>query len=402
MFLADNILELLESLNACWPMALYQHVSPVGLAHCSEYRLADLKDSIGAILVSAGGIERLKAAGSHLLLKPNLLMTARPEEAVTTHPVFFQAVVEVLSDFGFILSAGDSPAVESMQTVAQRCGIADICRSHGVTMADFRDTVEVRHPEGRVLKRMTIARAIAEAEAVISLPKLKTHTQMYYTGAIKNLFGVVSGLEKSRYHVRFVEKKFFAAMINDIAERVNPVMSIMDGVVGMQGHGPRNGVPARTGFVAASYDSLALDLVCAGIIGYDPLDIPMLRDAVDRRGGRDYFDAIITAGSSPEELKPESFELVRITTDVAFLRKRLPRFLYNFIRNAALVSPEFNERCVLCRKCVQICSAEALSVCAQVKGGQGIEVDLSRCVRCYCCHEVCAYNAIDLKRHFRF
>nr|WP_304519455.1 DUF362 domain-containing protein [Clostridium estertheticum] len=48
-------------------------------------------------------------------------------------------------------------------------------------------------------KFWNVARAAYEADVIITLPKLKTHAMMYYTGAVKNQFGCVPGSQKGGY-----------------------------------------------------------------------------------------------------------------------------------------------------------------------------------------------------------
>ncbi|HPA62772.1 MAG TPA: DUF362 domain-containing protein [Spirochaetota bacterium] len=371
--------------------------SVVALSKLGSYNLRDVKEALNNIFTLSGGIESLKAKGNRVLLKPNMLMGAHPDEAVTTHPAVFEAAASLFLDHGFIVSAGDSPAVESVYSVAEKCGIAQAARRLGVPILDFKDTVSIEAPQGKITRKFNIAKAVVENDVIVSIAKLKTHQQMYYTGAIKNIFGVISGLEKSKFHFRFVERKYFAGMIVDLHDIVAPSFAIMDAVVSMEGDGPRNGSPVSTNFIGASFDPLALDCVCSEIIGYKSDDIPILYEAKKRR---ESFEIEI-AGDDAVSLKPSSFKLVEKVTDIAFLRKILNRRIYNLVRNVFIPAPSIGKKCVLCMKCFSICSPQAISV-SQSKEGRHLKVDLSKCIRCYCCHEVCAFDAMTIKRHLKF
>ena len=50
--------------------------------------------------VEASGFTREMVAGRRVLLKPNLLMKRRPEEATTTHPLVVEAAARLLLDWG--------------------------------------------------------------------------------------------------------------------------------------------------------------------------------------------------------------------------------------------------------------------------------------------------------------
>jgi len=106
-------------------------------------------------------------------------MGAHPDEAVTTHPAVFEAAASLFLDHGFIVSAGDSPAVESVFSVAEKCGIAQAARRLGVPIADFKDTVSIEAPQGKITRKFNIAKAVVENDVIVSMAKLKTHQQMY-------------------------------------------------------------------------------------------------------------------------------------------------------------------------------------------------------------------------------
>ena len=53
--------------------------------------------------------------------------------------------------------------------------------------------------------------------------------------AMKNLFGLVVGLEKAQCHYRFDDKKDFAAFLTDLNISANASYAIMDAIVGMDG-----------------------------------------------------------------------------------------------------------------------------------------------------------------------
>lgn len=371
--------------------------SVVALSRLNTYNLKDVREALNKIFTLAGGIDSLKSKGSRVLLKPNMLMGAHPDEAVTTHPAVFEAAAALFLDHGFTVCAGDSPAVESVHSVAEKCGIAQVARRLSIPIIDFKDTISVDAPDGRITRKFNIAKPVFDNDIIVSMAKLKTHQQMYYTGAIKNIFGVISGLEKSKFHFRFVERKYFAGMIVDLHDLVAPSFAIMDAVVSMEGDGPRNGSPVNTNFIGASFDPLALDCVCSEIIGYKSDEIPILYEAKKRRDG---FEIEIS-GDDAVSLKPSSFKLVEKVTDIAFLRKILNRRIYNLIRNVFIPAPSIGSKCVLCMKCFSICSPQAISV-KQSKNGKHLHVDLSKCIRCYCCHEVCAFDAMMIKRHLKF
>ena len=374
----------------------------VSLIHTVGYSLDEVCSSIERCMDLIGGIAPLKQRGQTLLLKPNMLAGADPSRAVTTHPVFFEAAIIYFINHGFKLIAGDSPAVESTSGAGRKTGLHMIAKRHGVRWSDFSGAEELANPDGKLVRRFKIARAFREADAVVTLPKLKTHSQMYYTGALKNSFGFIPGLEKSRFHMRFPERERFARMIVDLNHLIKPALSLMDAITAMEGPGPRNGFPINLNVVLASYDPLALDTAACRIVGYDPLSIPILRHAFE--------DGIWI--SSPDDIEPagdplESFRIpfrtIEIVKRISFIEKGFFTFLAPIAKRAFVPRPVISKnKCILCKRCVQICRAEALSIKDNGDGKkQSITVDYDRCIRCYCCHEVCPADAIDLRKGWR-
>ncbi|PKL23934.1 MAG: FeS-binding protein [Spirochaetae bacterium HGW-Spirochaetae-3] len=366
----------------------------VAIVPCADYEVEPVRAAVADAVEKAGG---LAVAGKTVLVKPNMLASADPERAVTTAPEMLRAVIRLLRAGGAArILVGDSPAFQSGDAVGAKSGLKTVALEEGVEWLDFGDSVEVSVPDGRLVKRFAIARAAAEADLIISLCRLKTHSFMYFTGAAKNLFGVIPGLQKSAFHMRFPGKREFGSMLADLTLAVGPVFSIMDAVVAMEGPGPRNGTPRKVGLVLAGANPFAVDWVASSIVGYDPMDVPYLREAA---GSAVYgFDsaAIRTVGASPESVRVNDFKLVPIVDEGRAARKGP---LGRLLGNLAAPRPFFSrKRCALCGACVKICPAGALEIVEGRGRKRYVAVDYEKCLRCYCCHEVCPEDAIRLLR----
>ncbi|URA10203.1 DUF362 domain-containing protein [Thermospira aquatica] len=363
---------------------------------CESYHHDEVLAAVRNLFTLGGFLEKLRQRGQKILLKPNLLSSQVPERAVTTHPVVVEAVIAILKEAGFSLEVGDSPAIEDMMAVMRKIGLDEVLQKYGVDPASFKETVWQENPRGVLVKRFEVVKALVENDMVISLPKLKTHTQMFYTGAIKNLFGLVQGLQKSRFHLQFPERERFAQMIVDLYLLVNPVMSLMDAVVAMEGEGPQGGSPRKVGLLLASDDTLALDIVASQLIGYKVEQIPILQKALALMP-EGYKESIEIVGIDREEARIGDFVLVKEVSDTGFIKERFP-WLFALARNLLVPRPFFlHQKCIRCGRCIQICSAQALSW--RMKGGQKqVAIDYTRCIRCFCCHEICPVEAIELRR----
>lgn len=374
-----------------------QMIKPVvAVVSCSEYDSRLIEESIEKIL-SETGFPDIK--GRKILLKPNMLSGSEPEKAVTTHPEFVRAVLRVIMKMEpHTVFVGDSPGVGSADAAGKKCGLKDVVESEGAVWTVFKDEIRVDCPEGKKQKQFYLASIFTEVDMVITLPKMKTHEMMYFTGAVKNLFGLVPGLKKSRFHLNYPEKDDFASMIADLLDTVKPAYALMDGIVSMEGPGPGSGYPRKTGLLLGSFNSAALDWTAADIMGYRVADIPILREIRDRGKWLSEDMTIVYPFLKPDDIRISDFKRVHILKDTGFFKKSVPPALYRALKNLYVPRPFFKPSpCILCRKCVEICPAEALTPIKD-NPGKKIAIDYHKCIRCYCCHEVCPVDAIRIGR----
>ena len=116
-----------------------------------------------------------------------------------------------------------------------------------------------------------------DVDKIINVPKLKTHGMTVYSGAVKNMFGIIPGSYKGEYHLRFEDVDDFADLLVDLCLFAKPVLTVMDAVVGMEGYGPTNGRPRTVGLIISSPDPYALDVVAAEVIGLKGRQVPTIR-----------------------------------------------------------------------------------------------------------------------------
>jgi ferredoxin len=275
------------------------------------------------------------------------------------------------------------------------CGLGEVTRKNGAEWIDFtKEKVDVPCPDGKVVKKFTLSGVIREADIIISLPKLKTHQLMYYTGAMKNIFGLIPSVAKSPFHARFSRRDSFAAMLVDLNLAVKPAYAFMDAVIGMEGSGPAAGNPRQVGLVMASSNLLALDVAATTVIGYPPGEVPTNKDALGRSLWLSSIAEIEYPGLTPAD--------VRVPDFVKIPFKRTGSQLIDFVlpgpvkkwRDSRSPGPEINHAaCIRCGDCTRICSPQAMSI-----SGDKVMIDYTRCIRCFCCHEICPEKAINIKK----
>ncbi|HBW39049.1 DUF362 domain-containing protein [Desulfosporosinus sp. BICA1-9] len=367
----------------------------VVMKFCPDYS-ADVEMRLREGLAELGGISFFVKPGQRVLLKVNLLMKKRPEEAITTHPSVVEAVVRLVQEAGGIPIIGDSPGgpytVAALRTIYIKSGLREVAERTGAILNEDVGQTTLQYPEGKLAKSLTVTNCVLNADVVIPISKLKTHGMMTFTGAVKILFGVIPGLLKAEYHLKMFRIPDFADLLVDIATWVNPALSIMDGIVGMEGDGPSAGKPRNVNALIMSTNPFALDVVATDLIGLKPEKVPTLM-AARARGLTSRLSEVDLKGDVRSLWRIQSFEIPKAVSTNFLDMVPLPRSVKKFILNRVRPRPVFeHETCVGCRDCLNNCPPKALTM----NENQRPIVDLEACIRCFCCHELCPHKAVTL------
>jgi uncharacterized protein (DUF362 family)/Pyruvate/2-oxoacid:ferredoxin oxidoreductase delta subunit len=343
-----------------------------------RYDPETLEATVHEMLTGVGG-DRIEP-GMQVLIKPNLLMPASPDSAILTHPRVVRSAATYALGKGAKVTLSDSPAVGSFERILRKGGFREALADLDVTWREFRSTVSV--DIGRPFGRIDIARDALSADLVINLAKLKTHAQMLLTLGVKNMFGCIVGMEKPRWHLRSgVDRDRFAELLVRVYRAVNPAITLVDGILGLEGQGPgRSGTPIEIGALIAGKSAPAVDAaICRMVIGIPPDELATHR-AANRLGLVN--DAIEIGGDQPEVCPLRLPEMARLTPGSAPIQR--------FMRRHLIQRPVPDEDiCRLCGDCSRFCPAEAI---AQETGHLAFDYD--RCIRCYCCIEICPHGAL--------
>ncbi len=377
-------------------------MSVVSLVRCEDYDRQHVETTLGACLEALGGMGRYVHPGDRVLIKPNLLRGSRPDSAIVTHPEVVRAAVRLVQAAGGIVTIMDSPGGPSNENLMRRAyhlaGWDAVAEETGAILGyNFASTL-VPSPEGKLIKRFDVLEEVTKSDCVITIPKLKTHGLVRLTGATKILFGVIPGMLKMGYHTKLQTAAAFSEMLLDLLGLVKPRLAIMDAVVGMEGKGPSAGSPRQIGALAASADSVALDVVCANMVGLAARDIPLLAAAVRRGLTTGRLEDITVLGEPVENLRVPNFKAPPGNLYAGMLPTFLPHQMRSWLTGELLERPVANpDRCTGCQTCLRSCPVQAITM-AGLNGRKSAVMDAGICIRCYCCHELCPENAIDLKR----
>ncbi len=368
-------------------------MSIVILQECKSYNLDEVTNKINNGIEKLGGWDKFVKTGDRVLLKINLIGPKSSDSASITHCEFTRVMVRILKGKGCIVWIGDSSggAIAGMAPTAhsfQASGYEKMAKEEGAEIKNFdREGVVKVISESRPEEKMFIAKPIFDADFVINLPKLKTHSAAIYTGAVKNVFGCIPGLRKAWYHKSAPEPVDFGEIICDIHKAGRFHLHIMDGITAMQGEGPTAGEVYNANKILISTDPLALDTVGAKMIKINIDSVPILATAKKRGIGEGNLDKITLDGDYKTIPTLEGFKLPK-------------RFRSNKSRNNKPVikvidffkaRPTVNiNNCRKCNMCVESCPVQAIN--RETK-----KINYELCIECMCCHELCMYKAVELK-----
>lgn len=359
----------------------------VSIVRCSGYDENDVLKGLRQSIDLIGGIEHFVRKRDQVLLKPNLLYGKAPEKAVTTHPAIVKGMIQIVREAGGIPFIGDSPSVGSLRKTAEKAGIKAVADDMNCPLVEFDKPVLPPQGKGKFFKHLEVDRSVLEADVVINLPKWKTHSLTLLTLGVKNLFGCVPGSRKQLWHLKAGDDhKVFAQILSDLYITIKPSLTVLDGIVGMEGNGPNSGRPIPLGLILASEDSLSLDQIVCDLLDISRETLLTNRVALEEGLGKDGIEVF---GERVEEVRIKHFKLPVLSQP----DWNLPGFIQKALKNALTSKPVVKEEaCSTCDQCVEICPPRALK-----RMGKGLAFDYGKCIRCFCCQEVCPEGAITAK-----
>jgi len=368
------------------------HQSVVAVVECRTYTGDEVRKAVRTGVELIGGFSKIFSNNEQkLLLKPNALSAKSPEKCVTTHPAVFRAVAALLQDSSFQLSYGDSPAIGKVSTVLAKTGLKAVADDLDIPLADFENGQTVSFPGGHRIKQFKLANAVMDCDAIVSLPKLKTHNLTRMTGAVKNQFGCIPGFTKPEFHVKLPDVQRFSEMLVDLNRLLKPRLFIMDAIQSMEGNGPGSGDPVDTGFLLFSRDPVALDTVACLIMNIQPDRVLTNKIGAEAGLGNGDVRRIRIVGADWRRFVKKDYNVYRG-----------PQFgkgsswKYTLVRNLLTSKPVINaDLCQRCKLCVEQCpvTPKALSWKDENRTQPPV-YDYQKCIRCYCCQEICPYGAI--------
>ena len=382
----------------------------VSVVNCSSYDPEILDPALKECLKALNCFKDIIKPGKKILIKPNLLSPNNPQKAITTHPMFVVAVIKKIVEITGQpenITLADScvpilPYTENgLKKLYEATGMINLPDRTGIILNYDNESTKISVVDGVSVKQIDVISPVVKADIIINIPKLKTHNLTVTTGAVKNMFGIIPGMAKPGFHTRFFDVSMFCNMLIDIACAVKPHLTIMDGILGMEGDGPGNGgTPRKTNLILASTDPFALDNIASNIMGLSEDDNPVLHEAKKRNISGAFLENVDILGGSLSELKIDGFKLPNAARK-EIRSNIITDIIQRVARNSLNPYPKIDRkkcRGESCKVCKKICPQAAIS--DSLKDKHTLIFDYNKCTRCFCCSEVCPTGAIENKYTF--
>jgi uncharacterized protein (DUF362 family) len=251
--------------------------SIVALGQSASYK-ADLLTNLRTLWKQA---EMPDVRGKRVLIKPNLVDYLE-DFPVTTAPEMVAAVADLLFELGAgEVIVGDGSAFRrETWPIVEASGLAAVLAKRDLKFIDLNyDDPQAVPVRDKWLNRSSIfwlPRHVLKSDVIISLPKLKTHHWAGVSLSLKNLLGVVPGA-KYGWPKNIIHVNGIPLSIIGIYKILPPVLSVIDGIIGMEGDGPLFGRPVPHGLLAVGRDPVSVDVTCARLMGFSLESIPHLK-----------------------------------------------------------------------------------------------------------------------------
>ena len=275
-----------------------------------------LVEDLLEVVTLSGCLSRIQKA-REVVLKPNLV-TDKPEYialGANTSVEFLEALLSILSDHGchVVIAESDTGTAakgRKLDLAWEKMGLKDLASRYGAQLVNLsQESTRWVEFSGKGLKGLELPERILDCELMIDIPKIKTHKYAVLTCAMKNLFGLVPEPRRIIYH------RWLNETIADLAALLSPRMiTLVDGLIGMEGNGPLYGTPVQLDVLMASESCFAVDLVACDLIGVNPGTVRYLEISEDANALRNA--SIDVVGTPLEEVrrpfKPVEFNLYRL------------------------------------------------------------------------------------------
>lgn len=276
-----------------------------------------------------GGLGPVLKSVNTLLIKPNFGVDLPSTTGGTTNPLVVKTLIELAKEAGVKkVVVGESSVVGyNAGEIFDFLGVREPFEKAGAELVnmDADQAVQVQIPNGKVFEKMRIHRTAWESDFIISVPVMKTHFQTVVSLGLKNMKGTLpDSMKKLSHRIGVKERKEEFELehsVLDLNSVIKPQLTVIDGIVGQEGYKPGSpgvsGSPIRMDCVVAGFDAVATDAAAAYLMGFEPMEVPLLKRAFERGLGEARLSMIKMIGTPANQVqkkfRPASLDGIRLT-----------------------------------------------------------------------------------------
>ncbi len=380
---------------------------PVAVNKCTDYNIRDVRNTLEnqfSHLIA----DRQFLKDKNIVIKPNLLMKATPEKAVTTHPVIITAVIEILKSYSpksitIAESPGGPYTSTTLSVIYKSTGITEVAEKTEVALNLDTSSESMPNPSGDVCKVFDIIKPIKDADIIVNICKLKTHSLTTMSASVKNMFGTIPGIEKFEMHTRYKDLPVFENMLTDLCImhcENKPMICVVDAVKGMEGNGPSGGDIRNFGLILSSLNPFNVDIACSAIMGVEN-SIKYIEYGKKRNICVNGSSELKIIGEPINNCKIDNLKLPE-TKSLTFLKK-LPTMFGGYLNKFFEPHPAIMiDKCIGCGECMRSCPANTIEIVKSKQSKNIAKINHSNCIKCYCCQELCPIHAVKIKKNVVF
>ena len=293
----DDGIELVKTLSET--MALFKE-SPYSQTGREKVAIVRVEEDVEASVLKSidllGGLNVKK--DDTVVVKPNVCLPKNIDNMIITDPRVLEAVLNIAKKKAkkVIVVESDSRSGTADHRVT-KSGIMEVIQKCNVEFLNLsEDETEEREVSGLTLQ---IPKTVLNADFFINMPKLKTSgmKQMFVTIAMKNMFGALANKKKYKLHKALIDILVF------LNRTIRQDLTIVDGIVGMQGIGPDRGSPVNMNLIISGLNPITTEAVCCQVMGITPYAVEPLWRAYKAGVGEIDIEKIQVLGENIDDVK---------------------------------------------------------------------------------------------------
>lgn len=368
-------------------------MNKVSIVKCDNYNTENVFEAVKKAIDLIGIDLREKVlSAENVLIKPNLCNNSKPDEGITTHPEVIKAILQLIKAYDTDILIGDNSVgrdePKHLDVVYRTCGVDDIIETYCCKKDYLNNDIKAY---GCMIDGKEhffyLSEKILATSFIINVPKFKTHSLMTYTGAIKNLYGMIPGNTKRQLHVELPNKQQFAELLVNMYDLIRPGLNIVDAVIGIEGEGPsKGGKKRKIGYIIASENALAVDIVATMMMGIAYQEVPTNDYAYKYYDIKSVDDFLEIVGEPIEQCIQSDFVL----PNTVLFNDQLTERIFSISTPKLTIDAD---KCKRCMMCLENCPKDAI----RLSEDDNLQIDTLECISCMICMEICPFAAVKSK-----